>query len=194
MFSLICAWINSWVNNREAGQSVFLLYPLFLFILGKANDCKWIGWIKYCGLHGLTHCGLVRPQGDRYLGQHWLRWWLVSSLPSHYWTNVGFSLLRFCGIHLRVISGVPQLLFYIMSLKIMFLKSLPHLPGANELSNWGEPSDIQRDGQTDGQCGPRQYPLAWGDRGVKWSASYIAPSHHPNLGWLFNDRYLWSWW
>ena len=40
----------------------------------------------------------------------------------------------FCGIHLRATSQwVPKLLVCIMSMKIMLLKLLPHLPGANEL-------------------------------------------------------------
>ena len=39
-----------------------------------------------------------------------------------------------CGIHLRAISHwVPKLLFCIMSLKIVSLKSLPHLPWTNKL-------------------------------------------------------------
>ena len=41
----------------------------------------------------------------------------------------------FCGIHLRAISQrEPKMLFCIMSLKIILLKILPHLPGTNELS------------------------------------------------------------
>ena len=52
------------------------------------------------------------------------------------WTNDGFSWVRFCDIHLRAISQqVPKVLFCIMSLKILLLKLLPHLPGVNELTH-----------------------------------------------------------
>ena len=45
--------------------------------------------------------------------------------------NVDFSLVRFCGIHLRAISqGVSKLLFCIISLKSTLLNLLSHLPGA----------------------------------------------------------------
>ena len=47
-------------------------------------------------------------------------------------------MLRSFGICLRVISKrVPQPLFCIMRLKIILLKLLPHLPGANDLTHWG---------------------------------------------------------
>ena len=42
--------------------------------------------------------------------------------------------MRYCGIHLRIISQqLPKLLFCIMSLKIILLNLLPHLPMAKEL-------------------------------------------------------------
>ena len=50
------------------------------------------------------------------------------------WTNVNFSILRFCGIHLRAISHqVPKLPVCIVGFKILLLKLLPHVLGANEL-------------------------------------------------------------
>ena len=53
------------------------------------------------------------------------------------WTNVDFSSVRFCGIHLRAISHwVTKPLCCILSLKIILLKLL-HLPGDNELTQWG---------------------------------------------------------
>ena len=97
------------------------------------------------------------------INQHWFRQWLVAcSAPIHYlnqwwpsspthiccargrwvkapnqtWTNVNFSLVSFCGIHLRAISWqMPQLLFCIISLKDKLLTSLPMRgPGANVLT------------------------------------------------------------
>ena len=50
------------------------------------------------------------------------------------WTNVGFSLVMFCGIDLGAISlWVPPLLLCIMSLKIILLKFLSLFLRANEL-------------------------------------------------------------
>ena len=48
------------------------------------------------------------------------------TVPKHYWTNVDFSLVRFCGIHLRAISHwAPKLLLFVK--KIPVLRLLPHL-------------------------------------------------------------------
>ena len=50
------------------------------------------------------------------------------------WTNVDHWLVKFCGIDLEAISqGMPKLLLR-MSVKISFLKSLPYLPRAHELT------------------------------------------------------------
>ena len=86
---------------------------------------------------GLTHCGLVMPYGGIDWGQHWLRWWLVAwRHQAITWTNVGDSLMRCCGIHLRaILHRVPKLLFHTMNLKIILLKLLPHPPKANELTH-----------------------------------------------------------
>ena len=43
--------------------------------------------------------------GDIDLGQHWLWWWLAAWWHQVVtWTNVDFSLVRSCGMHLRAIS------------------------------------------------------------------------------------------
>ena len=77
----------------------------------------------------LIHCGLVMAYGDIDLGQHWLRW----RHQSVTWTNDDFSLVRFCGIHLRVISQPkPMLLF--CKLKIILLKLQPHLSGSSKVN------------------------------------------------------------
>ena len=82
-----------------------------------------------------THRGLVTTFSDISVIQPRRRYWLVA-----WWhevstrTNVNFALVRLCSIHLRVISPWPlQLFFWMMSLKIIFLNSLPNLPEANEL-------------------------------------------------------------
>ena len=50
-------------------------------------------WRPSClGLNVLTHCGLMTPYGDRDLGQHWLRQWLVAWWHQAIsWTNVDWS-------------------------------------------------------------------------------------------------------
>ena len=53
----------------------------------------------------LTHWGLVTPYGDRDLGQHWLRQWLVAwRHQAITWTNVDLSSVRSCDIPLGAIS------------------------------------------------------------------------------------------
>ena len=66
--------------------------------------------------------------------QHWLRWWLVAwRQQTITWTNVDFSLVRFCGISLRTtVQRAPKILFCMRSWKIILLWLLPHLTGTNE--------------------------------------------------------------
>ena len=56
-------------------------------------------------------------------------------------TSVDFSLVRFCDIHQisqQFLNDMEKLPLHTGSSKMVFLKSLPHLPGANELksSTW----------------------------------------------------------
>ena len=87
-------------------------------------------------LIGWTHWGLVTPYGNRDLGQHWPRQWLVAWWHQAItWTNVDLSSVEFCGIHLTTILLVAfKASIHEMSSKIIFLKLQPHLPGANELT------------------------------------------------------------
>ena len=56
MFSLICAWINCWVNNREAGD-LRCYRAHYDVIVMQDND---IFSLEYSWPHiWLTHCGLV---------------------------------------------------------------------------------------------------------------------------------------
>ena len=82
----------------------------------------------------LTHCGLLIPNGDRDLGQHWLRLWLNHCLmaQSHH--------LNLCWLLIKGIlwaSNWEQ--FYKrcswtcnVCLNITLLELLPHFPAANE--------------------------------------------------------------
>ena len=60
MFPLICALINGWVNNHEAGD---LRWHLAHYDVTVMRD-------------GLTQCPLVMPYGCMEFGQSWLRYWL----------------------------------------------------------------------------------------------------------------------
>ena len=53
------------------------------------------------------------------------------------WTNVDFSLTRFCGIHLAAISSAQAIILNdeFENLKIILLEILPHLPGTNWLTD-----------------------------------------------------------
>ena len=79
----------------------------------------------------LTHCSLVTPYGDRDLGQVMA---CCLMAPTHTWTNVDLSSVRFSGIHLRaILYEIPQPPFNKISLKITHLQLNWNLPGANEL-------------------------------------------------------------
>ena len=46
-----------------------------------------------------THCGLVTPNGDKDLDQHWLRQWLAAwRHQAITWTNADVSSMEFCSI------------------------------------------------------------------------------------------------
>ena len=95
-------------------------------------------WGLFCsGLSELTHCGLVTPYGDRDLGQHWLRLWLVAwRHQAITWTNVDLPSVRSIGIHLSaILQEILQQSITKISWKITFLKFLWNLPGANELTS-----------------------------------------------------------
>ena len=92
MFSLICVWINDWVNNREAGDSrrhrghydvnvmgekqdklVMMLQGMVQ--KGFNSDIWWLNWVY--GFISDPHSKFLykssKPDGNKDLGQHWLR-------------------------------------------------------------------------------------------------------------------------
>ena len=82
----------------------------------------------------LTYCGLMTPYGDRDLGQHWLRQWLVAwRHQAITWTNVDFPSAMPIGIHLStILQEILQPSIIKLSWKINFLKFHSNLPGVNE--------------------------------------------------------------
>ena len=88
MFSLICFWINGWVNNREAGDlrryhahyDVTVMFKTY--IDGFAQDCSNSSAIgmellqsctKLLICHWLTHLPLMPHVCVSESGQHWFR-------------------------------------------------------------------------------------------------------------------------
>ena len=97
-------------------------------------------------------CCLVAP--NHYLNQCWL---LIS------------SVLRFNDIHLRAISQpMPKLLFCIMSLKIIHLKSRPYLP-----ETWMWATLHQRRHRIEEQKISHYEKNAWGLRESQWSITRL---------------------
>ena len=66
MLSLICTWINAWVNNREAGDLIHHSadYDVIVMLPNIIPSTMSIN---------LTHWGLVTSFGGIVMGQHWLR-------------------------------------------------------------------------------------------------------------------------
>ena len=66
----------------------------------------WVSYI-YTRLKELMHCGLMSSYGEKDLGQHRLRKWLVAWwYQAMTFTNIDFSLVRFCGIHVVGFCGI----------------------------------------------------------------------------------------
>ena len=75
-----------------------------------------------------TCCGLVTPDGDIGLGQHWLRHITL--------TNARLSLVRFYEIQLEAsLQRLPKQLLTVMRLENTFLKLLPHLSRTDQWVN-----------------------------------------------------------
>ena len=128
--------INGWGLIRHG-------YTLMVPITGHRLINYTQIWMSNTGelkpTHGSTHCGPVMPYGDRDLGQHWLRWWLVAwRHQAITWTNVDWSSVKSSDIHIRAISQeMPQSSITKICLKITNLKFHWNFPGANELTHCG---------------------------------------------------------
>ena len=114
---------NSWNMLKVRGSHSYNKSLLYVFSWQKKK----------------THCGLVTPDCDRYLGQHWLRWWLDAwRHQAITGTNVDWSHVKSYDIHIRAISQqMPQTSISKIYLKITCLKFHSNIPGANELTLFG---------------------------------------------------------
>ena len=65
MFSLICVWINGWVNNHKAGDLIRYRahYDVIVMSTGKQFVIIQTVWNAYIPT-SLTRCGLMMPRGD----------------------------------------------------------------------------------------------------------------------------------
>ena len=81
--------------------------------------CSWI-----------TQINTLTPCGDIDLGQHWFVAWQHQAIT---WTDVDFSSMEFCGIHLTTICSAWDInSWYMYEFEnCIILKLRPHLPGAN---------------------------------------------------------------
>ena len=70
------------------------------------------------------------------LGQLWIRYWLVAWLHQTItWTSDKLSLVMYCGINVMTIwQRLHQLLYCMISFKILLLKLPPHLLGTIKLT------------------------------------------------------------
>ena len=83
MFSLICAWINSWVNNREAGDlrrhrahyDVIVMIPM-VRMNGTLSDSSDVLYI-YCSMHWIPLLNVIPfmkwPQFAICMSKRWYR-------------------------------------------------------------------------------------------------------------------------
>ena len=106
-------------TSKTTANKTFIKRSLLL-MLPSPHSCS-----QYTYYHtptacymALTCCGLMTPDGDTGLGQHWIR---------HItWTYAHFSLVRFYKIQLEaILQRLPKQLFSVMSLKITLLHRFP---------------------------------------------------------------------
>ena len=127
-----CWLIISEVNRHSAIQQEMLRSILDMSLKITNSRLE----LHLPGANKLTHCGLVMPYGDRYLGHDWsIQWPVAWWHQAITWTNVEQSLVRSLGIHLSTISqGMLTISVVDISLKMLNSRFHLDLPGTNELS------------------------------------------------------------
>ena len=124
MFSLIYAWINDWVNNREAGDLRHHRGHCDVNVM-QISHVIWTRFI-YAVLWWLYFTSWwLSVVGD--LAQHWFRKWLVAwrhqTITS---TNVDLSSMRSCSIHLWIMSTCePKILILSFLFQICTFEKKP---------------------------------------------------------------------
>ena len=107
-FSLICTWINGWINNHEAGYDVTVMISATVWF-----NALWPSdmiWVNIGADNGLVHNGTVSlPE---------------PMLTDHQWGLVAIPWVQFHSFNTSVLDT---------SLKFHHLRLHLHFPGANEL-------------------------------------------------------------
>ena len=60
---------NIYLNTQDINPQIVI--EIYKFDITATSQRDW--WVNW-----FTCCGLMSPYGDKDLGQHWLRWWLVA--------------------------------------------------------------------------------------------------------------------
>ena len=70
----------------------------------------------------------MTPYGNIDLNEHWLKYWLVAWWHQDItWINIDFSLLGFCGIHMRAISSWAWIIVYTLDVCFDMNQNVPLL-------------------------------------------------------------------
>ena len=117
MFSLICVWINGWVNNREAGDLRRYRAHYVVIVIYR-------NYIRICvtvfSLHETRLCPLAFISIE--FGHDWLKYWFAAcSLPSHYMNQFPTVLLGTNVCHTWIRLRKP--FFQEHVLKMLFAKT-----------------------------------------------------------------------
>ena len=94
MFSLICARINSWVNNREAGdlRRHRAHYDVIVMIIGCTVSCQSRNlqcreWRKCRFSAYEASCRILKTDVKETSLAHWLEKWIVASTARNHYLN-----------------------------------------------------------------------------------------------------------
>ena len=124
---------NMWIckNKFENYTCKIPSISLIGWDLGNWEIALWNG-----NVITLTHCGLVVPYGDIDLGQHRLRWWLLTWWHKVItWTYIDISSKVFGGFCIwAILQEVLMNFIHNMCSEITLLELLAHLSGAGELT------------------------------------------------------------
>ena len=134
MFSLICSWINGWVNTGEAGD----------LRRHRAHYDVIVMQITQCISSCITD-NFVKFMPRLYESEDFLKGLIISQSPGDAYIYI-YIYIYASSNRVSIGSGnglvpnrpaisqrVPKLLYCIMSFKITLLEFLPHLPGASDL-------------------------------------------------------------
>ena len=123
MFYLICVWINSWVNNREAGDLRRHRAHYDVTVMGGSRISLWQGYATCRRRSGLTLAQVMA--------------WCLTA-PSHYLNRCWLNISE---VHWQWPEGnfasweMSQQSITKISMKSTNSKFHPNLPGANELTD-----------------------------------------------------------